>query len=50
MGLTLSSNDSNDIQLGLGGRATFFGLVGPGSEVRVNASIGQLAGIYGRVI
>ncbi len=49
VGLMLSSNDSNDIQLGLGGRATFFGLVGPGSEVRLNASIGQLAGITGEL-
>jgi NTE family protein len=44
LGLTLSSNDSNDIQLGLGGRATFFGLAGPGSELRVNAGVGQVAG------
>ena len=40
---------SNDIQLGLGGRATFFGLAGPGSEVRVNASIGQVAGVSGEL-
>jgi NTE family protein len=49
IGAIVSSNDSNDIQLGLGGRATFFGLVGPGSEVRVNASIGQLAGVGGEL-
>jgi NTE family protein len=45
LGANLSSNDSNDIQLGLGGRATFFGLVGPGSELRADASIGQVAGV-----
>ncbi len=49
MGVFLSSNDANDIQLGLAGRATFFGLAGPGSEVRVNASIGQVAGIDGEL-
>jgi NTE family protein len=49
VGLMLSSNDSNDIQLGLGGRATFFGLAGPGSEVRLDASIGQVAGVTGEL-
>jgi NTE family protein len=49
VGLTLSSNDSNDIQLGLGGRATFFGLVGPGSEIRLDASVGQVAGVTGEL-
>jgi NTE family protein len=49
VGLTLSSNDSNDIQLGVGGRATFFGLVGPGSEVRLDAMVGQVAGITGEL-
>jgi NTE family protein len=48
-GIILSSNDSNDIQLGLGGRATFFGLAGPGSELRVDASIGQVAGANGEL-
>jgi NTE family protein len=49
VGVFLSSNNVNDIQLGLGGRATFFGMVGPGSEMRVNASVGQLAGISGEL-
>jgi len=49
VGLTLSSNDSNDIELGLGGRATFFGMAGPGSELRVNASVGQFAGVNGEL-
>ena len=49
VGLFLSSNNVNDIQLGLGGRATFFGLAGPGSELRVDASIGQVAGVSGEL-
>lgn len=49
VGPTLASNDSNDIQLGLGARATFFGLTGPGSEVRLDASVGQVAGIGGEL-
>src|ERR1700761_5755683 len=49
VGPTLSSNDSNDIQLGLGARATFFGLTGPGSEVRLDASVGQVAGAAGEL-
>ena len=48
-GIFLSSNNVNDIQLGLGARATFFGLTGPGSELRVNASVGQVAGISGEL-
>ncbi|HMF64006.1 MAG TPA: patatin-like phospholipase family protein [Edaphobacter sp.] len=49
VGLTISSNDSNNIQLGFGGRATFFDLAGPRSELRVDASIGQLAGVTGEL-
>jgi NTE family protein len=49
VGATLSSNDSNNIQLGLGGRATFVDLAGPGSELRVQGSIGQLAGASGEL-
>ncbi len=49
LGVFLSSNDSNDIQFGIGGRVTFFGLVGPGSEVRLNASLGQVAGVTGEL-
>jgi len=49
VGVTLSSNDANDIQLGMGGRATFFGMAGPGSELRLNASVGQIAGINGEL-
>jgi NTE family protein len=49
VGVFLSSNNVNDIQLGLGGRATFFGMAGPGSELRVNASVGQVAGVSGEL-
>jgi NTE family protein len=49
VGVTLLSNDANDIQLGMGGRATFFGMAGPGSELRLNASVGQIAGINGEL-
>jgi NTE family protein len=49
VGAFLSSNDVNDIQLGLGARATFFGMAGPGSELRVNASVGQVAGASGEL-
>jgi NTE family protein len=49
VGVFLSSNNVNDIQLGLGARATFFGMAGPGSELRVNASVGQVAGVSGEL-
>jgi len=49
VGVTLLSNDSNNIELGLGGRATFFGMAGPGSEVRLDASVGEVAGVSGEL-
>ena len=49
VGVTLLSNDSNNIELGLGGRATFFGMAGPGSELRLNASVGEVAGVNGEL-
>ena len=49
LGVFIASNNANDIVLGLGGRATFFGLAGPGSELRVNASVGQVAGVSGEL-
>jgi NTE family protein len=49
VGITLTSNDSNDIQLGMGGRVTFFNVAGPGSEVRVDAMFGQVAGAKGEL-
>jgi NTE family protein len=49
VGVFVSSNDANVVELGLGGRATFFGMAGPGSELRVDASIGQIAGVNGEL-
>jgi NTE family protein len=49
LGVFLSSNDSNEIQFGFGGRATFFGVAGPGSEARLDAAIGQIAGVTGEL-
>jgi NTE family protein len=49
LGVFLSSNDSNEIQFGFAGRATFYGLVGPGSEARVDAALGQVAGVAGEL-
>jgi len=49
MGAFISTNNVNDIQFGLAGRATFFGLTGPGSELRLDASIGQVAGVGGEL-
>jgi NTE family protein len=48
-GMTLSSNDSNNIQLGVGARGTFVDVAGPGSELRVEGSLGQLAGANGEL-
>jgi NTE family protein len=48
-GITLSSNDSNNIQLGLGARGTFVDVAGPGSELRVQGSIGEIAGVSGEL-
>ena len=49
VGAFVSTNNANDIQLGLGGRVTFFGWAGPGSELRLDASIGQVAGVSGEL-
>ena len=49
LGLTILANDSNNVQLGLGGRATFFGLTGPDSELRVTGMVGQIAGLSGEL-
>ena len=44
VGLTLLSNDTNNFQLGAGARATFMDFAGPGSELRVEGMVGQVAG------
>lgn len=48
-GLTIQANDSNDVQLGVGTRVTFFNLAGPGSELRVTGMVGQTAGLNGEL-
>jgi len=48
-GLTILGNDSNNVQMGLGGRVTFFNLTGPGSELRVTGLIGQTAELVGEL-
>jgi NTE family protein len=48
-GLTILANDSNNVQLGIGLRATFYNLVGPGSEVRLDGGVGQLAALAGEL-
>ncbi|WP_263364904.1 patatin-like phospholipase family protein [Edaphobacter acidisoli] len=47
LGPTLSANDSNHLLLGLGARATFTDITGPGSELRLDGSVGPLAGMSG---
>ncbi len=49
VGVTLSSNDSNNIQLGLGARATFLDVAGTGSELRVEGAVGEVAGANGEL-
>jgi NTE family protein len=48
-GLTILANDSNNVQMGLGLRATFHNLVGPGSEVRLDGAVGQPALLSGEL-
>lgn len=48
-GLTILTNDSNDVQLGVGLRATFFHIAGPGSELRIDGALGQPAGLSGEL-
>ncbi|WP_051978454.1 patatin-like phospholipase family protein [Edaphobacter aggregans] len=48
-GLTILANDSNNVQLGLGLRATFYNLAGPGSELRLDGAVGQLAVLSGEL-
>lgn len=45
VGLTILANDSNNVQLGAGARATFTNLVGPRSELRLEGTVGQIAGL-----
>lgn len=49
VGVTLTSDDTNQIELGLGARATFVDIAGQGSELRVDGSVGQLASLQGEL-
>jgi len=49
VGVFVLSNNVNNIELGLAARATFFGMVGPGSELRLDAAVGQVADISGEL-
>jgi NTE family protein len=44
-GLSILANNSNDVNLGIALRATFYNIVGPGSEVRLDGGVGQPAGL-----
>lgn len=48
-GVTLSSNDANNILLGLGARATFTDFAGPGSELRLDGTVGPFATLSGEL-
>lgn len=48
-GITILANDSNNVQFGIGARATFYNLLGPGSELRVDGGVGQVAGLSGEL-
>lgn len=49
LGLPILANDANDVELGIGVRATFFNLAGPGSELRLDGTIGQPATLTGEL-
>lgn len=43
LGLPILANDANNVALGIGVRATFFNVAGPGSEIRLEGQLGQPA-------
>ena len=43
LGLPFLANDANNVQLGIGVRATFFNVYGAGSELRLDGTLGQPA-------
>jgi NTE family protein len=49
LGLNILADAANNVQFGVGTRVTFFGLVGPGSEVRVDGAVGQPATLAGEL-
>lgn len=49
IGMTLSSNNTNNVLLGLGSRVTYTDIVGPGSELRLDGAVGPVAGLTGEL-
>ncbi|HEY0162046.1 MAG TPA: patatin-like phospholipase family protein, partial [Edaphobacter sp.] len=49
LGFPILANDVNNIALGIGVRATLFNVAGPGSEIRINGTLGQPADISGEL-
>ncbi|HEU5340352.1 patatin-like phospholipase family protein [Edaphobacter sp.] len=49
VGITLSSNNTNNVLLGVGARATYTDITGPGSELRLDGAVGPLAGLTGEL-
>jgi NTE family protein len=49
LGLNILADSANNVQFGVGTRVTLFGLVGPGSEVRVDGAVGQPATLTGEL-
>jgi NTE family protein len=49
LGLNILADSANNVQFGVGTRVTFFNLMGPGSEVRVDGAVGQPATLAGEL-
>jgi len=49
LGVPILANDVNNVQLGIGARATLFNLAGPGSELRIDGMLGQPASLSGEL-
>jgi NTE family protein len=49
LGFPILANDANDVELGIGIRATFFNVAGPGSELRLDGMLGQPAALRGEL-
>lgn len=49
IGITLSSNNTNNVLMGLGARATYTDIVGPGSELRLDGAVGPASALTGEL-
>jgi len=49
LGLNILGDAANNVQFGVGTRFTFFGVAGPGSEVRLDGAVGQPATLAGEL-